>query len=202
MADAQIQAIIIREATPTPAVMRRYDDIPIAFTVESVLEPVEVEGGVGGLRLVERPIAEPYLKDYDTYEGQGPSRWHERFDMSRWGVLFACAGPEEVGAALIAYDTPGVNLLEGRRDLAILWDLRVRPEYRSQGVGKALFDAAAAWCRRRNCVHMKIETQNVNVPACRFYAAQGCHLGTIDRYGYAGDAHTGHEVMLLWYLTL
>ena len=49
---------------------------------------------------------------------------------------------------------------------------------------------------------MKIETQNVNVPACRFYAQQGCHLGAILRYGYAGCPEVAHEAMLLWYLDL
>jgi hypothetical protein len=58
------------------------------------------------------------------------------------------------------------------------------------------------WSRERKCTHLKIETQNVNVPACRFYAKQGCRLGAIDRYGYAGHPQVGHETMLIWYLDL
>ena len=46
---------------------------------------------------------------------------------------------------------------------------------------------------------MKVETQNVNVPACRFYARQGCVLGAINRFAYPD---LPDEVQLLWYKTL
>jgi GNAT superfamily N-acetyltransferase len=35
-------------------------------------------------------------------------------------------------------------MLEGRDDLAVLWALRVHPDYRSEGVGHQLFKAAVA----------------------------------------------------------
>ena len=42
--------------------------VPIAFTVERVLDVVERDGGLGGLALVERRLAprETYVKDYDA----------------------------------------------------------------------------------------------------------------------------------------
>jgi GNAT superfamily N-acetyltransferase len=86
--------------------------------------------------------------------------------------------------------------------LAVLWDIRVQPERRGRGVGKALFYASVDWACRRGCRQLKVETQNVNVAACRFYASQGCELGAIHRYGYAGHPQVGHEAMLLWYPTL
>jgi len=49
---------------------------------------------------------------------------------------------------------------------------------------------------------LKVETQNINVPGCRFYAKQGCELGAIHRYGYAGCPDIAHEAMLFWYLEL
>jgi GNAT superfamily N-acetyltransferase len=60
-----------------------------------------------------------------------------------------------------------------RSDLAVLWDIRVQPERRGRGVGKALFYASVDWACRRGCRQLKVETQNVNVAACRFYASQG-----------------------------
>lgn len=107
-----------------------------------------------------------------------------------------------MGAAAIAYDSSAVTMLVQRRDLAVLWDIRVSPDRRGQGIGRALFRRAAAWCRERGCTQMKIETQNVNVPACRFYHSQGARLGEINRYAYAGHPAVGHEVMLVWYLDL
>jgi streptothricin acetyltransferase len=47
-----------------------------------------------------------------------------------------------------------------------------------------------------------VETQNTNVPACRFYARQGCVSGGINRFGYAGCPAAAPEAMLLWYLDL
>jgi GNAT superfamily N-acetyltransferase len=95
-----------------------------------------------------------------------------------------------------------VNLLEGRQDLAVLWDIRVRPDARGLGIGTALFRHAAAWARSKGCRQMKIETQNVNVPACRFYAHMGCELGMVHRFGYAAIPAVADEAMLFWYLKL
>jgi hypothetical protein len=51
----------------------------------------------------------------------------------------------------------------------------------------------------RECRQLKVETQNINVPACRFYARQGCVLGVIDRFAYPT---LPDEVQLLWYKDL
>ena len=40
-------------------------------------------------------------------------------------------------------------MLEGREDLACLWDLRVAPEYRGKGVGQKLFASAFELGERR-----------------------------------------------------
>ena len=90
-------------------------------------------------------------------------------------------------------------MLEGREDLACLWDLRVHPDYRGKGVGHLLFSQAVEWARQKHCLRLKVETQNINVPACRFYARHGCELRGINRYAY-GEALD--ETQLLWYLDL
>ena len=189
--------IEIREEPPSA--LEAYGRVSIAFEVRSVLDVQPVDGGLGGFRLTERPVASPYRKDYDAYPGEGPSRWAARFDVSRWGFLGAFAEGARVGSAAIAFDTAGVEMLEGRRDLAVLWDLRVAEEMRGLGVGRALFRAAENWARARGCTWLKIETQNVNVAACRFYARQGCELGAIHRFAYPT---LPDEVQLLWYRRL
>ena len=93
-------------------------------------------------------------------------------------------------------------MLQGRKDLAVLWDLRVQPDLRGNGIGTKLFIHAAEWARQRKCKYLKIETQNTNVPACRFYARLGARLGGVDRHGYAGCPSIENEVMLLWYYDL
>ncbi|HUT19864.1 MAG TPA: GNAT family N-acetyltransferase [Anaerolineae bacterium] len=182
----------------------RYARVPIRFWVHSVLHVEVVDGGLGGLRLVEEIVAPPYLKDYDAQSGgeEGPTHWSAQFDVCRWGFFLAEEGERPVGAAAVAFGSPGVHMLEDRPDLAVLWDIRVHPSRRGRAVGTQLFRIAAAWAGEQGARQLKVETQNVNVPACRFYAAQGCRLGAIHRYGYAGCPEVAHEAMLLWYLDL
>ncbi len=178
-----------------------YASVPIAFRVESVLEVHAVDGGLGGLALRETPVETPYVKDYDDVQPERPSRWLQRFDVSNWAFFIAFEDDRPVGAATVAFNTPNVDMLEGRTDLAVLWDFRVHPDRRGRGIGTALFDRAAEWARERGCREMKIETQNINVRACRFYAARGCRLGAIVQGAYT-DPAIAHEAMLLWYLDL
>ena len=176
-----------------------YGRIPISFEVREILDCTPIDDGLGGISLTKRVLATPYGRDYDSVEGQGPERWAERFDMSNWGLFLAMVNGEPVGGATLAFDTVGVDMLEGRRDLAVLWDLRVAPAVRGHGIGAELFRAAAAWARDKGCTRLKVETQNINVPACRFYAKRGCALGAINRFAYPA---LPDEAQLLWYKEL
>ena len=93
-------------------------------------------------------------------------------------------------------------MLEGRDDLACLWDLRVHPEWRGQGLGTKLFRTAALDARESGCMWLKVETQNNNVGANRFYHGQGCHLGQVHLHAYDHEPGRSGEVMLVWYLDL
>ena len=101
-------------------------EVPIAFHVERVLDVTLVEEGLGGVVMSERAIEVPWLKDYDTIEGEGPTRWARRFDVTNWGLISAHAAGRRVGGAVVAFDTAG-SMVEGRSDRAVLWDIRVRP---------------------------------------------------------------------------
>ncbi|MCX6033810.1 MAG: GNAT family N-acetyltransferase [Chloroflexi bacterium] len=171
----------------------------IRFEVKSSLKVELVDGGLGGMLLHQVPVEKPYVKGYDSY-GEIPTDWPERFDVTNWGFFLAMDGERLAGAAAVAFDTTGVIMLEARRDLAVLWDLRSHPANR--GVGGQLFRYAAEWSRKCGCRQMKIETQNVNVPACRFYQRMGCQLGEIRRFGYAAIPAVANEVMLNWYYSL
>ena len=73
-------------------------------------------------------------------------------------------------------------MLEGRRDLAVLWDIRVSPETRRKGVGSALFEMAEAWARLHELWQLMTETQNINVGA-QLYRTAGMSV--------AGDPSRG-----------
>ena len=185
--------------------LAEYAAIPISFRVESILRVDAIDGGLGGLALVEEKAHPPYIKDYGQDSGDksdSPIAWPKQFDVSRWGIFLAYDGRRPVGGAAVAIDTPGLHMLEDRHDLAVLWDIRVCTDVRGLGIGTSLLRHSANWARQQGCTQLKIETQNVNLPACRFYASKGCTLGAIHRYGYAACPPVAHEAMLLWYLDL
>lgn len=173
-----------------------YGTIPIRFEVRTVYDVHVKDRGLGGFELVERALETPWIKDYDAIKSEGPTRWAKKWNISNWGILSAFVDGRRAGGCAIAYDTDGVNKLEGRKDIAVLWDIRVHPVMREKGIGSALFNAAVAWAAEHDCRCLKAETQNINVPACRFYAKQGCILGMINRFGYRD---LPEEVELVWY---
>jgi GNAT superfamily N-acetyltransferase len=179
--------------------LARHAEIPIAFLVERMLAVSLIDDGLGGVALSEIPVEAPWVKDYDAIRGEGPTRWAKRFDLTNWGLIVARDGDRRVGGAVIAFNTAGVNMLEGRSDVAVLWDIRLRPEARSAGTGTMVFRAVESWARDRGCRTLKIETQNINVPACRFYRRMGCTLGAIDRFAYDD---LPDEVQLMWFKEL
>jgi GNAT superfamily N-acetyltransferase len=169
--------------------------ISIAFVVDRVFDLTLDDGGLRGLSLSEVSVESPWIKDYDAEADEGPTRWPKRFDVTNWGLLAAHDGERRVGGAVIAYNSDRVNMLEGRSDLAVLWDLRVAPQARSTGIGTLLFRASEEWARDRGCTTLKVETQNINVAACRFYRRMGCELRSLNRFAYP-DLPT--EIQLIW----
>ena len=176
--------------------LAEYANIPIAFEVRSVFSATG--DAVGSLLRTERAVEHPYVKDYDSIS-ERPPEWPIRFDTSRWALFLATVNDQRVGGATVAYRTADLDMLEGRDDLAVLWDIRVLPSFRRQGVGRRLFDVAEAWALAQGCCELKVETQNVNVPACRFYAAQGCELRVVREDAYPDCPG---EAQVLWYKPL
>jgi ribosomal protein S18 acetylase RimI-like enzyme len=187
----------IVEQPVTAETLAAYATVSIAFSVESQLRVDLIDRGLGGVGLTEEPVEPPWVKDYDVTEA--PARWADWWDLSNWTIFAASDGEQRVAGAVMAWNTPGVNFLRRRIDTAALWDIRVDPLYRGRGIGSLLFERGVAWARARGCSHMRVETQNINVRACRFYQARGCRLGSIGRHAYR---EFPDEVELVWCLDL
>ena len=179
----------------------QYDCIPMRVNVKSYYKIEKINRGLGGFTLVETPVEQPYIKDFCLGDDETVTRW-ERFDLSKWAFFMAFDGENPVGAATVASRDKQVNMLSGRNDLAVLWDIRVDETYKHQGVGQALFDMAVNWSREQGLVQMKIECQNNNVPAVNFYHKQGAVLSIIDEYAYYNEPEYRHETEFIWFLDL
>lgn len=176
-----------------------YSRISIAFTVYSIFDIVPVQNGLAGLSLSERKLDVPFVKDYDREEAGGPINWPERFDIRNWALFLAYENELPIGGTAVAWNTLGLDMLQGRKDIALIWDLRIAPEWRHRGVGRQLFVAAREWAKSKGCTEIRVETQNINIPACRFYASQGFGLFSIDPLAYP---NLPNETQLLWRLPL
>lgn len=180
-----------------PARFAECAKISIGFEVRSVLEITgdDPDSAV----LTEIPFEHPWIKDYDAIEREGPANWARRWDVTNWALLSAYLDGKRVGSCAVARDTPGVDMLQQRSDLVAIWDLRIARDYRRQGIGSQLFKAAVDWARGQKCRELRVETQNINVPACRFYERQGCRLRSINRFAYKD---LPSEAQLIWSLDL
>ena len=187
----------VRIREETVAELEQYRQVPIVFTVKSQYRAELIDQGLGGWSLIEEAVEPSYEKDYD--EATPPTRWHGHGDISNWVVFAAYDGSARVGGALVAWNTPSIHMFEGRTDLAVLWDIRIRQEYRRSGIGTRLFARSVEWAKLKGCSRLKIETQNINAPACRFYARMGCELRGIHHGVYP---EYPEEVQFLWYLNL
>jgi ribosomal protein S18 acetylase RimI-like enzyme len=176
----------------------QYAKIPMYLEANKIIKCIPIDGGTSGFRLSEQTVHPPFKKTYENTEDD-PFPRHKKWDVSNWGIFIYKKNEMIVGGCVVAVRTEEIYMLEGRTDMAVLWDIRVHPEYQRSGIGSKLFQAAKAFAIESNCKLIKIETQNVNVPACHFYKRQGCHLAGMNMHAYSKYTE---EVQLLWYMAL
>jgi GNAT superfamily N-acetyltransferase len=191
---ARAAGVAIRELPASQ--LATYAAIPAAFRVASrfVREPTSPASPTPDA-LVELPVARPFDKDYDAAAGMTPLDWAERYTLERWGVLVADVHDRVVGGAAVV---PAAEVMPEHRSIAasaVLWDLRVAPAWRGLGIGSALFRASERWAGAHGYRVLVVETQDINVAACRFYARMGCRLLSYEEEAY--DTMPG-EARLLW----
>ncbi|MDR2569223.1 MAG: GNAT family N-acetyltransferase [Oscillospiraceae bacterium] len=82
---------------------------------------------------------------------------------------------------------------------AFIDDLSVGRQFRGKGIGTKLMNAAVNWSRENNLYGVSLETQDMNLLACRFYIKYGFMLGGIDRLVYTAEDYI-KETALYFYL--
>ena len=176
-----------------------YDEIDMLVHVKSIYLLKKINRGLNGIILSEE-IVDEYIKDLGKYECA--KDYEKEFNISNWGFYMAFDNDKAIGAVTIVSRTDNVNMLDGRDDLGILWDIRVGDGYKHRGIGQKLFNLAVEWCKNKGLKQLKIECQNNNVPASNLYHKQGAILSKIDEYAYYHEKECRDEVQLIWYLNI
>lgn len=179
--------------------IRQIEEIPMKVYVTSEYKIEKVNNGLGGFLFKEVPVS-PYIIDFGKYVIK--PEYEKEFNISNWKFFIAFDNNKPIGAATLACKTQGVRMLEGREDLCVLWDIRVTEEYKHKGIGQGLFDTCKNWCKSQGYKQIKIECQNVNIPACKFYHKQGAVLSALNEYAYYDDEESKNQIQLIWYLDL
>ncbi len=175
--------------------LHRYSLIPISFSADSRVDVESLFDANGGF-FRELPVP-PREKDYDEDPSERPAAMAERHDLSRWGVYGVWKGEQLVAGAMVAEHERVFEFVHPQRPAAVVADIRVHPTCRGQGLGRLLFRECAAWAAERHCEDLFVETQDVNVQACRFYAAMGCSVHSVDTQAYGNG-----EARIVWRLFL
>jgi ribosomal protein S18 acetylase RimI-like enzyme len=129
----------------------------------------------------------PYTKQY----GPEAVEAHSYVGNSDKTVFFAYVDDALAGQ---------IRLWKHWNQYAYIDDIAVEPDYRGQGIGRALMEHAIGWAKSKGLPGMMLETQSNNVAACRLYERCGFALGGFDTYLYKGLDPTTDEIALYWYL--
>ena len=154
-----------------------------SFEVTSKLV-LQAENGQISYTIVYVP---PYTKQYEL----------EKVDLAPYidnpdrTIFFAYVDDELAGQ---------ISVFKNWNDYAYIDHLAVNENYRGQGIGRALMERAIEWAKARGFSGITLETQDNNVPACRFYASCGFELRGFDTYLYKAQDPASNEIALFWYL--
>ena len=129
---------------------------------------------------------EPYEKILDV----DPEDYTTFIDNPQKVIFFADVDGEPAGQ---------IKLIPWWNKFAYVEELIVDTEFRGQGVGSALMNRAIAWAREHGFPGLTLETQDNNVPACKFYEKCGFVLSGFDLYAYK-CLDNPSEIALYWYL--
>ncbi len=174
------------------ASIEQYAQVSIAFRVNWELVLGGNQHEPTSVLFSQRTLASPYVKDYDAIPDNRPQDWLRRMDTSQWRVFSAFVNDVRVGAAILIPSTDAHD--EGHANVE-LWDMRVHPRWRRRGVARALWPTIENAARALGAHAIHVETQLINVAACRFYLAQQCVLVGIKP---SANPFLPSEIQLRW----
>lgn len=149
------------------SVIEEYEDIPISWTVKSILKPYPRKCGSIGIELREEKLDHPYEQNLDDIPGNKPTDWQYVYDLTKWKFIVARDEGRMVGGLALT-DMAGGRVLGH--------DFRVHPKYRSCGEGIKILDRALKCIRDDGGTQFVTQTQSDNVNTSMMLHSRGHDL--------------------------
>ena len=127
----------------------------------------------------------PYTKKYPEDEFDRA----DYIDDPDKAIFFAYLNEECAGQIVLKKDWNKYAFIE---------DICVVKSARGQGIGTALIQKAIEWAKDSGLHGLALETQDNNLPACRFYAKCGFVIGAVNTMLYKN--FDNDESAVFWYL--
>jgi ribosomal protein S18 acetylase RimI-like enzyme len=126
--------------------------------------------------------------------------YHKTYEEDNIDYTEYIDNPDKIVFLAYADGVPAGQIVLRRNwnHFAYIEDIRVSSEFRGRGTGVALLKKAEEWAKKGEMPGIMLETQDVNVPACRLYEKFGFIIGGVDKKLYGGTKYA-HETALFWY---
>ncbi len=180
--------ITLRELTS--ADIPNLTQIRPTYRTNTILELERTGSGLQvGWKLVERELETPFDK------GSG----YDLNEIMQADIAERFLRTDDVYQRVAEFEGRLIGFLEVElqhwNNSANLWNLMIDLDYRGKGLGRRLWHRAIDFARQEGVRTLLIETQNTNVPACRFYERMGCHLCGVHEAFYTDELN---EFALFW----
>lgn len=189
--------------------------------MDSSSEIFEREGGKF-MRII--PLTREYLKEFErvrlksikvfgrlrpTFDGKRWASFEELFEKPRVKIYpredrdlsgYIDARDKAVFLAVSDRVEGQITLKSNWNNFAYVEELYVSESARGQGIGRRLVERAEDWAAERRLKGLMLETQDLNLAACRFYAKTGFQIGGADTLLYEGlGTEVAEERAIFWY---
>ena len=158
---------------------------PESFDVFGRLDPIYSNGRWA---YNEELFEKSYNKQYESYTSTQIG--HYLMDDDKTAYVISLNG-DIAGRILLQSSWNGYGHVE---------DLCVKKRYKRNGLGSELVAKGIEWGKKKGLSGLTLETQDVNLAACRFYHSIGFEIGGIDKFLYnRSKPEISHEIAVFWY---